>query len=890
MGGGDHFSVCKEVAPSEGIYLYNNLKKMETAMREVKSLFYDSDAVQMAWAKVRHEKFKVSQAASGAVLTWGTGTKGQLGLGKIITFAPNPTLIPRFRNVPITQIAVGIDHVLAISSTGVLYSWGSGRNGKLGHGDYENRFFPAIVRYLDPFIVEQVAAGDNHSACLTTTKRGLPREVQLKQVSCWGRGAHGRLGNGTNTNRSLPGVVEPVGLPSLEAGQYVQVACGGAHTLALGYTKVDKTFSNPYGIRSFILAWGYGKNGQLGTGYPTDTFIPVKVRWPKWEIATEISAGRSWSMCRTVTGVGFSWGKGLRGQLGQPNNPNYSLVPKKIVNFAAFTLLQSKVSHSISLAVPKKFMTEEESLESFKRTDNPFEPLVSRRLQEVHSDIIYSFNCCKRHSNPNDMSAKRRYICQTCNINSICLTCSKICHGGHNVYEKLFFDVEESGHNSHRPHIDHVDDLATKDSWLRRFDRIEDNKVKEEIRLEKRAKEFDSKYASWVRQNKREILMAMNAKTARKGSTKGVVVKKSSAKTKLGGSTHAKKMKDLQRKMKGSKGTGTVKVKIPMLLAIRNFNKSREIKELEKENSTLSSSNLSSPNEKAKRDTIIKTLTAEKKKTTVSYSNESSSPTSLPSPAEENDRVRRDTIIKSSPFDKRLTILSDSNMPSSAASPTEIGRGSRDSKLSIRNANIQEKMERYLRQYSKFQFESNTVFNDPNKMPLKQEYCHCGLHNKHCKLSAVIPEETIDYELGITPLNKPEIDLNDHRNQMAVRIQRRGRRLIGKLRRRHIILEHKELLREFAEKIWVDTIMTFIWQKYDKSLAEFSRKYEGFRMEIEDDNKHNFDYKSNLQACFGGIKAMEYGIKKLYARASQAVPRVRRRCITQEMNQTLAFT
>lgn len=239
-------------------------------------------------------------------------------------------------------------------------------------------------------------------------------------------------------------------------------------------------------------------------------------------------------------------------------------------------------------------------------------------------------------------------------------------------------------------------------------------------------------------------------------------------------------------------------------------------------------------------------------------------------------------------------MISDSKKQSASqsASPTENTRSSsRDSMFFSRNTSSnQERIDKYLKMYDKFQFESNTVYNEPNKIPKQQEYCHCGLHNKHCKLSAVIAEETIDYELGITQLDKLEIDLSDHRNQMALRIQRRGRRQIGKQRRRQIIREHRELLREFAEKIWVDTIMTFIWQKYDRSLAEFRRKYEIFAMEIEDDNKHKFDYKYNLQACFGGIKALEYGVKKLFSRASQVVPRVRRRSITDDMNYTLAFT
>ncbi len=42
------------------------------------------------------------------------------------------------------------------------------------------------------------------------------------------------------------------------------IACGGAHTLALLYHKVEKGLAFPFGVQTHLLAWGYGSNGQLG--------------------------------------------------------------------------------------------------------------------------------------------------------------------------------------------------------------------------------------------------------------------------------------------------------------------------------------------------------------------------------------------------------------------------------------------------------------------------------------------------------------------------------------------------------------------------------------------------------------------------------------------------
>jgi len=48
----------------------------------------------------------------------------------------------------ITDIACGGFHSAAISCYGNLYTWGKGRYGRLGHGDYEDYLYPKLVNYL----------------------------------------------------------------------------------------------------------------------------------------------------------------------------------------------------------------------------------------------------------------------------------------------------------------------------------------------------------------------------------------------------------------------------------------------------------------------------------------------------------------------------------------------------------------------------------------------------------------------------------------------------------------------------------------------------------------------------------------------------------------------
>lgn len=62
-----------------------------------------------------------------------------------------------------------------------VFSWGRGRDGRLGHGDYKDRWEPCRVGGLGPEPVALIAAGAAHSMAVS-----LPQSVHV-----WGRGYEG---------------------------------------------------------------------------------------------------------------------------------------------------------------------------------------------------------------------------------------------------------------------------------------------------------------------------------------------------------------------------------------------------------------------------------------------------------------------------------------------------------------------------------------------------------------------------------------------------------------------------------------------------------------------------------------------------------------------------
>ena len=250
---------------------------------------------------IRQESFEISQSSQGRVFTFGLGLEGELGLGRQSMLSTTPMLVQGLRHVSITRISCGAKHTLAIDAEGALYSWGSNLHGKLGLQHYNDCFEPQRVRYLLNFVARDCGAGDNHSAVIIAPRTSPD---QLK-VCAFGRGAHGRLGHNSNKSSPFPVLVD-LSRPSLSGAHLLQVACGGAHTLLLAEKAVPISLSNPSGKETYVYAWGYGTNGQLGDGKRKDSFLPVKVSFPKSLIVTQVSAGRSWSLAITSSGDLYS--------------------------------------------------------------------------------------------------------------------------------------------------------------------------------------------------------------------------------------------------------------------------------------------------------------------------------------------------------------------------------------------------------------------------------------------------------------------------------------------------------------------------------------------------------------------------------------------------------
>ena len=112
----------------------------------------------------------VALTAAGHVYTWGIGRDGRLGHADQHT-QPYPALVLGLSHLRVTCIAAAENHMLAVTSNGALFAWGSNRFGQLGTGGDTTTplLEPRQVSHLRRSHVSLVAAGLTHSVCSTTT-------------------------------------------------------------------------------------------------------------------------------------------------------------------------------------------------------------------------------------------------------------------------------------------------------------------------------------------------------------------------------------------------------------------------------------------------------------------------------------------------------------------------------------------------------------------------------------------------------------------------------------------------------------------------------------------------------------------------------------------------
>jgi alpha-tubulin suppressor-like RCC1 family protein len=108
--------------------------------------------------------YSVAVTTARTVLSWGRAGSGQLGVPAPTADRTTPAAVPGTDGV--VAVAAGGRHVLAVTASGRLLTWGDGGDGQLGSGATPASSTPTAMAGLAH--VAAVAAGDAHSLVLTS--------------------------------------------------------------------------------------------------------------------------------------------------------------------------------------------------------------------------------------------------------------------------------------------------------------------------------------------------------------------------------------------------------------------------------------------------------------------------------------------------------------------------------------------------------------------------------------------------------------------------------------------------------------------------------------------------------------------------------------------------
>ncbi|KAG7257912.1 hypothetical protein CRUP_021842 [Coryphaenoides rupestris] len=102
------------------------------------------------------------------VYTFGLGQFGQLGHGTFVFESRQPHTVDHFRTGRAARVSCGENHTAVITESGLLYTFGDGRHGKLGLGEenFANQFKPTLCPRFLQYHVQAASCGGCHLVVL----------------------------------------------------------------------------------------------------------------------------------------------------------------------------------------------------------------------------------------------------------------------------------------------------------------------------------------------------------------------------------------------------------------------------------------------------------------------------------------------------------------------------------------------------------------------------------------------------------------------------------------------------------------------------------------------------------------------------------------------------
>nr|XP_061798471.1 serine/threonine-protein kinase Nek9-like [Nerophis lumbriciformis] len=234
------------------------------------------------------------------------GVEGAMGMQIL-----EPVLLEFFEERPVRQVSCGDNHVVVLTHSGDIFSWGCGEYGRLGLECEDDFSSPMQVELPKSATISSVSCSSDGTFFLTDTGKVLAcgnNEFNKLGLNQEFSGLKNHPGEGY---QGIPYTTTLTLAKQLSRFKIQTIAPGRNHTAAID-------------ARGRLLTFGCNKYGQLGVkDFKKHQGVQVLVGPFGGKIVTKVSCGDGFTIAATEDNQIFAWGNVGNGRLGMPADKGF---------------------------------------------------------------------------------------------------------------------------------------------------------------------------------------------------------------------------------------------------------------------------------------------------------------------------------------------------------------------------------------------------------------------------------------------------------------------------------------------------------------------------------------------------------------------------------------
>ncbi|XP_034459404.1 serine/threonine-protein kinase Nek8 [Hippoglossus hippoglossus] len=255
--------------------------------------------------------FTTCMTDRGIIMTFGSGSNGCLGHGNF-NDVTQPKIVEALLGYELVQVSCGASHVLAVTNEREVFAWGRGDNGRLGLGNQDTYNSPQQVCLPVEFQAQRVMCGVDCSMIVSTQHR----------IMACGSNRFNKLGLDKITAEEEPNPSNQVE----EVNSYFPIQSAPLDSEKIIYIDIGTSHSVAVTDRGQCFTFGSNQHGQMGCSSRRSSRVPYPV--PGMQGIAMAACGDAFTLAIGSEGEVYTWGKGARGRLGRKEED--SGIPKAV--------------------------------------------------------------------------------------------------------------------------------------------------------------------------------------------------------------------------------------------------------------------------------------------------------------------------------------------------------------------------------------------------------------------------------------------------------------------------------------------------------------------------------------------------------------------------------